>query len=457
MANVCSTTHMTNRRIISTRRAVFHTVFVTTVLLVYVPLSVEGSSFRGRGWSLSKVPSSVSTVSPFSRRTHPNNGLLNINSSKRQRIRQQSAQDDEIDQSIHTRIKQLRAGGSSSNINHRNNLEENFNAIASILTLCSRTILPPIITTIRATATFYKALPTDAIVAQAGLVYCFAGGYYPTVFAALAAAQHCGWFVMVRAVDDLCMEASCAMEVATDIERKQQSSKSTTTPTPRDVRIQQAKMVLSTIDPMKINQAMGALYTTWMGISSVLEREFAKTIALSLTIVDYLRPLTRYIIEPPIYMLIPDEYCRWVPVLVGWGCKVAATSVAWRLQRIATAYTSAITGGLMFVRATRRMLSRRTVRVFGFTIVGGRDDDDDDDDDEGNEKRNDEVKYDDEKYSSIEELIGFVVAGIGLHSQIGNGFKMKVPYPISLVTWPFDILEKWIQWQITKDKVSKGV
>ena len=87
------------------------------------------------------------------------------------------------------------------------------------------------------------------------------------------------------------------------------------------------------------------------------------------------------------------------------------------------------------------------MRLFGFTIGGrGRDDGGDDGDEEGNEK-----------YSSVEELICFVVAGTGLRSQIGNGFKMKIPYPLSLVTWPFDIVEKWIQWQVTKDKVTQGV
>lgn len=51
----------------------------------------------------------------------------------------------------------------------------------------------------------------------------------------------------------------------------------------------------------------------------------------------------------------------------------------------------------------------------------------------------------------LDEIIGLMVGGIGLYTQVGHGFDFKVPFPLSLVTWPFDIAETWIQWQITKD------
>jgi len=53
--------------------------------------------------------------------------------------------------------------------------------------------------------------------------------------------------------------------------------------------------------------------------------------------------------------------------------------------------------------------------------------------------------------SSVDEVLGFVVAAFGLYSQVGNGFDFKIPFPLSLVTWPFEIAERVIEWQITKD------
>jgi hypothetical protein len=172
--------------------------------------------------------------------------------------------------------------------------------------------------------------------------------------------------------------------------------------------------------------AAGALYTTWLGVSAILEREFARTITLSMTIAGYLQPLTRTILAPPIYMCIPEEYHQWVPVMLGWACKAAAMSVAWRVQRVLTATTSAITGGLMFSRALMRILSKRGVRLAG-------------------------IISENHEHTLVDEVIGVCVAGVGLYSQIGHGFDFTVPFPLSLVTWPFDIAEQWIQWQITKD------
>jgi hypothetical protein len=171
--------------------------------------------------------------------------------------------------------------------------------------------------------------------------------------------------------------------------------------------------------------AAGAFYTTWLGVSSVLEREFAKTITLSMTLSGYMQPIVRFILNPPIYFCVPPEYHQWVPILSGWVCKAAAMSVAWRIQRVLSASTSAIAGGLMFARATMRMLSKRGIRIFG-------------------------VIREKERETPIDEVFGYLVAGLGLYSQIGRGFDFKIPFPLCLVTWPFDWLEKWIQWQITK-------
>jgi hypothetical protein len=121
-------------------------------------------------------------------------------------------------------------------------------------------------------------------------------------------------------------------------------------------------------------------------------------------------------------MVVPEDYHQWVPVIVGWICKAAAMSVAWRIQRVFTCYTSAITGGLMFSRAVMRMLHKR----FG-------------------------ILQDDNQESPIDEVFGLAIAGLGMYSQVGNGFDFEVPYPLSLVLWPFDWAEKWIQWRITKD------
>jgi len=55
-------------------------------------------------------------------------------------------------------------------------------------------------------------------------------------------------------------------------------------------------------------------------------------------------------------------------------------------------------------------------------------------------------------FTPLEEALGLGVAALGLYSQIGNGLSFEIPFPLSLVTWPFELAERWIQWSITKNR-----
>lgn len=323
-------------------------------------------------------------------------------------------------------VSRLRAGGQAAAIPVANGWDQTVRVLVQATWTCCRIVLPPVAYATKLIVGFYRSLPKDAITAQAGLVYCFAGGYYPALFAAVQAAQNCGWQTMCQALDDLGEQAGAAIDaVSNEYENK-------ASPTARAMFQQTTMTILKTVDPVKINQATGALYTTWLGVSTVLEREFAKTIALSVSIAGYVQPIASFMFKPPLRLCVPQDYQQWIPVLIGWGCKAAAMSIAWRVQRVFSIYTSAITGGLMFSRACMRMLAKRGVRMFGMIS-------------------------DDERESALDEVLGFAIAGFGVYSQIetgiDTGFSMRVPFPMSLVTWPFDIAEKWIEWKIQPDPV----
>jgi hypothetical protein len=387
------------------------------LLLFSAPFAVQGTpgywDRRGRGFSSRLI-------------TAPNHRKSGSGHPSKQWGRHQSVKDEGkiahatnvVDRSDYSVARVVR-GGDNLDATRDNPLDNTVSVALKVLTTGCRTILPLVVATVRAVTTFYAALPVDAILAQVGLVYCFAGGYYPTLFAAVQAAQHCGWEVMVDAVDDLAEEAVAAIQ-ACDF----QFSRGAEPKKAHEIFTEKTKIVLATIDPMKINEAVAALYTTWMGVSTVLEKEFAETIALSITIADYIRPVINFVLAPPVSRCIPPEYHKWVPIVLGWACKAAAMSFAWRIQRVLTAYTSAIAGGLMFSRSIFRMLRKRGIRLFGL------------------------IPEDSDK-SYLDEIVGFTVAAFGLYSQIGDGFDFDIPFPLSLVTWPFGLAERWIQWQIT--------
>jgi hypothetical protein len=304
--------------------------------------------------------------------------------------------------------------------------------VTQLLISLGRLVLPPTVAIIKGVVKFYRALPMDAITAQIGLVYCFLGGYYPTLFSSLQAAQYCGWQVMVSALADLTDEAMKVIDATAGVDWDDMSR--------RDVFLQQTNIVLKTVDPMKINQAASGLYTTWLGVSTVLQREYARVISLSLTLASGIEAVARVVLQPPLNLITPYDYRRWVPAVIGWGSKAAAMNVAWRIQRVLTAATSAIAGGAMVARSVLKLLNRKGIYVFG--------------DVQGRRRRRRGRGRDPDETTLFEDMVGFSVGSLGFYTQIEcqmkNNFSFQVPWPLSILTFPFDMAEKWIQWYITE-------
>lgn len=332
--------------------------------------------------------------------------------------------------------------------------------ITQLLISMGKLVLPPLVGAVTGIIQFYQALPMDAITAQIGMVYCFLGGYYPTLFSSLQAAKYCGWKVMVRAVKDLTDEAIKVIDEMEDSGVLDGDNNDTMIDEDgnSNLFLRQTHIVLKTVDPAKINTAAGALYTTWLGISSVLQREYARVISLSLTLSEGMETAANMFLLPALNLVTPKDYRRWVPVLLGWSAKAAAMRVAWRIERVLTAATSAIAGGAMVARSlfniivrrkqrqqehtqqTEQQRQRSMVRADSKTNHGTLYYDDDDDDDEPN-------------LSFGEQVVGFAVGGLGFYTQMETQYKHKfafaVPFPVNLVTWPFDVAERSIQWYIT--------
>lgn len=64
-------------------------------------------------------------------------------------------------------------------------------------------VLPFLIKYIQVLFSMYSKLPDDLAAIVIGLIFCFFGGLYPTLFAALQAAKLSGWDSLVTAFMDL--------------------------------------------------------------------------------------------------------------------------------------------------------------------------------------------------------------------------------------------------------------
>lgn len=73
-------------------------------------------------------------------------------------------------------------------------------------------LLPPLIVMTGKAWKAYKKLPQNVARFLTGFVFCFFGGLYPTLFAAIQAAEHGGRKVVVAALSDLADEAMGIIE-----------------------------------------------------------------------------------------------------------------------------------------------------------------------------------------------------------------------------------------------------
>lgn len=77
-------------------------------------------------------------------------------------------------------------------------------------------------------------------------------------------------------------------------------------------------LVLRKMNPAKVDNALNSMYRVWLAVVAVLTVKFARTIALALSIADYMKqPVDRFI-APIIQVAVPDEYDKWVPIVLGW-------------------------------------------------------------------------------------------------------------------------------------------
>lgn len=60
------------------------------------------------------------------------------------------------------------------------------------------------------------------------------------------------------------------------------------------------------------------MYRVWLTVTAVLSIQFARTVSMALSLAEFLnKPCDRFI-TPVLQVAIPDEYDKWVPVVLRW-------------------------------------------------------------------------------------------------------------------------------------------
>ena len=308
---------------------------------------------------------------------------------------------------------------------------ETLQSVAKPVVAALSFLLPAIIFGCSKAWAVYKAMPKNAVKFWTGFVFCFFGGLYPVTFAAVQAAEHGGCNKVVEALSLLSNEAITVLE-----ESKKDDKKDDDKDGIEDVKqidgtnyaLHKFNLVMTKIDPQKVDDAIASLYTVWIAVIAVLMVQFARTISLALSISDFIkRPVDRFV-TPTIEMATPTQYKRWVPVVLGWLIKSIAMSIAWSIQTVISAVTSALTGGQMMGSAFYDFCLYRKWTLGGMIPPNQAD-------------------------SFLDEGLMYLFAALGIYVQFKMQFDM--PFPFNLILWPLELFEYYLRWTITKSTGSE--
>lgn len=168
---------------------------------------------------------------------------------------------------------------------------------------------------------YIEKLPANAFNFLIGFIFCFFGGLYPVLFAAIQAAEYGGRKAVMIAVSDIADEAVKIINESKKDDKVDADGDGTADVdqiATKEFVQRKFLLVMKKMDPHKVDNAISSIYQVWLAVAAVLTIEFARAISLALAIADFLKqPVNRYV-APVVQKLVPDEYDKWVPIILGW-------------------------------------------------------------------------------------------------------------------------------------------
>jgi hypothetical protein len=290
------------------------------------------------------------------------------------------------------------------------------------------TAIPIMITGTATVYHYWCKLPQNAILFICGSTTCFLGGQFPVLFAALQAAEYSGRQRVVEACQTLANEAITIVN-----ESKKDDQLDDNKDGVADVKqmkdddaakfvARKFKLVLQKMNPQKVDEAFAALYGVWLSVAAVLSIQFARTVAMSLSIATFIRkPIDRYLV-PVIMNATPTEYEKWIPIVTGWTTKAIGIYIGWKIQTVLSAFSSAISGGIMMTTAIYQAFTCRNISLGGLIPK-------------------------DLSKSFFDEALSYAFAALGFYVQFRTSFTL--PFPLNVILSPLSIAETYLRWSIT--------
>eukprot|EP00927_Polykrikos_kofoidii_P078403 TRINITY_DN7522_c0_g2_i1.p1 TRINITY_DN7522_c0_g2~~TRINITY_DN7522_c0_g2_i1.p1 ORF type:complete len:345 (+),score=53.81 TRINITY_DN7522_c0_g2_i1:89-1123(+) len=267
----------------------------------------------------------------------------------------------------------------------------------------------------------YNKLPTNVASTFWGLGICFYGGRFTVSIAAIEAFKATGGDAFMDYVRDLIKQVKLVQEANAIDDKKDEDGDGVADVNQIDTKaLARRKMglVLRTVDPESLQNAVTGILTGYMGVLAVLRLKFAKTVAMAHSIGDSIRPMAGKLLAPTLVSIVPKDYHRWINPMINIACKFTAGYVAWKVQRTISTVQTGVLGGVLAARSALAVLQSK-----GYWKTPP-------------------------EQTIVDEIGGYSLAGCGIYFQLIKG-GLPLPFFVEPFFWPLDILEWWLQWSVT--------
>lgn len=245
-----------------------------------------------------------------------------------------------------------------------------------------------------------------------GFCICYFGGSYPAFFATLEAFQTTGGRKMLNYMDQLGSQFKLAIEA-----EHEEATVIDVSSDPKELAKRKLYIFLRAVDPDQLSEALGGLYSGYMGILLALKVKFARTLALANSIGDNVKPMMQKLLEPVLFKSVDEQYHKWVDSSLKYSCRLFALIIAWRIQKVLSTVHSGLKGGNIIARNLYLYLLE--IGSFQKPIED----------------------------SMTHNVMGKAFAATGIYFQLVSGGR--IPLPFNVIMWPAGILERILEWHVT--------
>ena len=181
-------------------------------------------------------------------------------------------------------------------------------------------------------------------------------------------------------------------------------------------------------NPAALTASLASLWSAAATVAAALRITFARTLVLGVSVAATVSPAMRRDFAPAVAATLKPMHRQWAPTIIDVCVRAVCVAIAWRLQRVFSAWHSAARGGVACAKALGRVLKRKGWVPARVALAS-----------------------DEEPYRGTDstgpivgglyadEVVGFVLAACGLRLQLSRSFGL--PLLLRLLLLPALALE----------------